>query len=69
MELSFYKPIKLLIFQERTDKAPKTIKKSAPKKFLVSFDVFLIFTAIKHREIACDYLYSAAKHREIPSAQ
>ena len=45
MELSFYKPIKLLIFQERTDKAPKTIKKSAPKKFLVSFDVFLIFTA------------------------
>ena len=55
-----------LIFQEVTYKAPNTNKKSAPKKFLVSFDVFVIFTAVKYREIPCDYLYSAVKHREIP---
>ena len=39
---------------EGTDKAPKTNKKSAPEKFLVSFDVFVIFTAVKHREIPCE---------------
>ena len=45
--LYFHKLRKLLIFQEKTYKAPKTNKKSAPKKFLVSFDVFVIFTELK----------------------
>ena len=66
MELSNYKLKRLLIFQEGTEKAPKTNKKSVPKIFLVSFDAFVIFTAVKHREIPCDYLYSAVTHREIP---
>ena len=39
------------IFQERNQKAPKTNKKSAPKKFLVSCDAFVIFTALKHKQI------------------
>ena len=64
--LYFHKLRKLLTFQEKTYKAAKTNKKSAPKKFLVYFDVFVIFTAVKYREIPCDYLYSAVKHREIP---
>ena len=52
MELSSPKLKKLLIFQEGICKAPKTNKKSAPKKFLVSCDIFVIFTAVKHREIS-----------------
>ena len=43
-----------LIFQDKTNKAQKSNKKSAPKKFLVSCDVFVIFTAAKHREISFD---------------
>ena len=39
MELSCHKLKKLLIFQEGTDKAPKTNKKSTPKKLLVSLRV------------------------------
>ena len=55
------------MFQEGTEKAPNINKQSARKKFLVSFDISVIFTAVKHREILCDYLYSAVKHRQIPS--
>ena len=54
MDLSNYKLKILLTFQERTEKAPETNKKSAPKTFLVSFDVLVIFRAVKHREIPCD---------------
>ena len=54
MELSPPKLKKILIFQERTHKVLKTNKKSAPKKFLVSCQVFIIFTAVKHREIHCE---------------
>ena len=57
---------KFLMFQEGTDKAPQNNKKSVLKKFLVSCKVFVIFTAAKHIEIPCDYLYSAVKHRKIP---
>ena len=75
-KVCIHKLKKLLIFQEGIDKVSKTNKKSALKKFLVSFDV-VIFTAVKCREISCNYLYSAVKfpvtifssgkHREIPS--
>ena len=51
MELSSRKLKKLLIFQKRICKTPKTNKKCSPKKFLVFCDVFAIFTAVKHREI------------------
>ena len=54
MDLSNYKLKILLTFQEGTEKAPETNKKSAPKTFLVSFDVLVIFRAVKHREIPCD---------------
>ena len=53
-ELSSGKSNKLLIFQKGTYKAPKTNKKSAPNKFLVSCDVLVIVTAAKHREIPCE---------------
>ena len=69
VNLAFYPSIsgsELFIFQEGTDKAPRANKKSATKKFLVSFDAFVIYTAVKHREIPCDYIYSAVNHREIP---
>ena len=66
MELFNCKLKKLFMLQEGTEKAPKTNKKSAPKKFLVSFDVSGNFTAVKHRDIPCDYLYSAVKHRKVP---
>ena len=70
---------RLFIFEDGTEKAPKTNKKSAPKKTLVSFDVFVTFTAlnykevpfenlrstVKPRKISCDYLYTPAKHKEI----
>ena len=61
MELSLHKLKKLLTFQEGTDKASKI-----NKTFLVSFDLFIIFTAVKHTEISCNYLYSTVKHKEIP---
>ena len=48
-KLSCHKLKKLLIFQKGTDKAPKANKNSAPKKFLVSCDVFMVFTGVKHR--------------------
>lgn len=53
------------IFQEGTHKAPKTNKKFATQNVLVSFDVFVSFTAVKQTEIPCNYLYKAVKHREI----
>ena len=55
MELSSFSLKKFLIFKEVIGKAQKT-NKSAPKKFLVSCDVFIIFTAVKHREIPCAYV-------------
>ena len=51
MKLSSRKIRNFLIFQEGTCEAPKTNKKSASKKFLVSCDVFVIFAAVKHKEI------------------
>ena len=66
MELSFHKLKKTLIFQEGADNAPEASKKSAPKKFLVSFDVFVIFAAVKHKKIPREYFYRVVKHTEIP---
>ena len=66
MRLSYYKLKKLFIFQEGTDKALKTNRKSAPKKLLVLFNVLVIFTGVRYRKTSCDYLYSAVKHRVIP---
>ena len=45
-ELSCHKLKKPFIFKEGIYKAPKTNKKPAPKKFLLSWDVFVIFTAV-----------------------
>ena len=60
IELSSQNLKKFLIFHIfQTSKAPKTNKTFAPKKFLASCDVYVIFTAVKHREIPCDYLYSS----------
>ena len=42
---------KFLLFQKRIYKVPKTNNKYALKKFLVSCDAFVIFTAVKHKEI------------------
>ena len=61
MELSRPKLKNLLIFQEEL---PKTNKKSVLKKFLVSCDVFLIFTALNHREMPCE---ACMQHRDITS--
>ena len=66
MELSFHNLKKTLIFQEGANKAPEGNKKSAPKKFLVSFDIFVIFTAVKHKKIPREYFYRVVKHTEIP---
>ena len=54
MELSLQKLKKLLTFQEGTGK-------SASKKFLVSFYVFVILTAVKHMKIPRKYFYSEVK--------
>ena len=54
------------MYQEGTEKAPKTNKISVPKNFFVLFDVFVIFAAVTHREIPSDYIYSKVKHREVP---
>ena len=54
MELNSLKLKKLLMFQKGTYKTPKTNKKSALKKFLVSCEVFVIFTSVKHRKIPCE---------------
>ena len=40
-------------------KVPQTIKKFAPEKVFVPCDVSVIFTAVKQREIPCDYLYNS----------
>ena len=45
-------PEKFLILQET--KTLKKTKKSALKKFLVSYDVFAIFTSVKYKEIPCE---------------
>ena len=45
---------KLLILQEVTCKARKTKKKSALKTFLLSYDVFAIFTSVEHMKIPCE---------------
>ena len=44
---------KFLILQE-TKTPKKQTKNSALKKFLVSYDVFAIFTSVKHKEIPCE---------------
>ena len=54
IRLSRAKLKQLVIFQKGTYKAPKTKKTSAPKKFLVSCDIFVIFTPVKHRKIYCE---------------
>ena len=54
MDLSSHKIRSFLIFQEETYKAPKTNKKSALKKFRVSCDIFVIFTAVKYGGIPCE---------------
>ena len=55
-ELLWHMLKKLLVFQEGTDKARKT-------KNLLGRNFLSLFTAVKHREIPCDYLYSAVKYR------
>ena len=54
---------KLLIFQEVTCKARKTNKKSALKTFLVSYDVFAIFTSVEHIEVPLEAKKKTKKHR------
>ena len=54
MELSSTKLKKLVIFQEQLRKLENQTKKSALKTFLISYDVFTNFTAVKHREIPCE---------------
>ena len=54
MELFSSKLKKLLIFRKGTYKTPKTNKKICFEKFLVSCDVFVIFTAVKHKKIPCE---------------
>ena len=56
MELSSHKLKKPFIFPEGTYKAPNINKKSVPKKFLVSCDVFVTFTAVKHKVILSEIL-------------
>ena len=55
MELSSPDLIKLLIFQEGTYSTRKSNKKHAPKKFLVSWDNFVVFTEVKYMETPRDY--------------
>ena len=62
MELSGRKLKKLLYFRRELAKPEKQTKKSALKKFLISYDVFTIFTAVKHREIPCEV---KMQHRHI----
>ena len=52
MELSSPK-LKNFLRRERA-KPKKQTKKSALTKFLVSCDVFTIFTAVKHKETPCE---------------
>ena len=44
----------LLIFQGAICNDSKTKNKSALEKFLVSYDVFAIFTSVEHMEISCE---------------
>ena len=53
-ELSSLKPKKPCYFQEGTYRTEKSNKNSASKK--ISCDVFVIYTAEKHRNIPYDYL-------------
>ena len=62
MQLSSHKLKKLLISQEGTYKPEKQTKKSALKKFLIAYDVFIIFTAAKYREIPCE---AEVQHRAV----
>ena len=47
------KPKNLVVFQKETDKGPKINEKSAPEKFIIFCDAFVIFTAVKCKEIPC----------------
>ena len=47
---------------ERIPVKKKKKKKSAMKKFLVSYDVFAIFTSVKHKEIPCEAKNKTQKH-------
>ena len=53
---------KTLIFQKGTCNPEKQTKKSALENFLVSYDIFAISTAVKHREIPCE---AEIHHRDI----
>ena len=48
MQVSRPKLKKLLYFRKELEKSAKPTKKSPLKKFLVSYYVFAIFTAVKH---------------------
>ena len=52
MEISSHRLKKLLTFQEVIWKAWRSNKKNLLK--LVSYDVFSVFTTVKHREIPCE---------------
>ena len=54
MEFSSPKLKKLLLFQEGTYRTWTWNEISAPKKFLDSWDGFVIFIAVKHRKILCE---------------
>ena len=57
--------------KKKNNKKKKTLlkanKKSAPKKFLVSCDIFVVFTAVKHniRKLPVT-IFTVVKHRESP---
>ena len=46
--------LKLKKLRRELERSKKQTKKSGLKKFLVSYDVFTIFTTAKHREISCE---------------
>ena len=54
MVLSSPKLKKLLYFRRKLANPKKQTKQTALKKFLVSYDVFAIFTSVKHKEIPCE---------------
>ena len=61
MELSSLKLKKLLYLRRELAKLEKRTKKSSLKKFFVSYDAFVIFTSVKHKEIFCE---AKIQHRD-----
>ena len=45
---------RFLYFRRELVKSEKQTKKSALEKFLVSYDVFAMFTLVEHIEIPCE---------------